>query len=193
VPLLGTRGGGAIVGFGRFALASGVEDTGAMFPLGMVQVGSGGSSEIEFASIPSTYTHLQIRCMTLQSNTNADIEMRFNSDTISNYSIHYLYGEGSSPYSGNSINTDKIYVSFNSGHTTYPVDSIVDILDYKNTDKYKTTRTLSGFDRNGVGGYAILTSGNWRSSSAITSIKIYNSAGNFNQYSSFALYGIKGA
>jgi len=66
---------------------------------------------------------------------------------------------------------------------------VIDILDYSNTSKYKTTRELSGQDRNGSGEIA-LWSGNWRSTLAITSIEFSN--GTFDQYSSFALYGIKG-
>jgi hypothetical protein len=75
---------------------------------------------------------------------------------------------------------------------------IVDILDYANTNKYKTIRSLTGHDHNGViaGIHAIvnLNSGSWRSTSAINSIVIGVVSGTaFNQYSSFALYGIKGA
>ena len=65
---------------------------------------------------------------------------------------------------------------------------IVDILDYANTNKYKTMRALDGFDANGSG-YAVLWSGNWRSTSAVSTITI--TGGTFAQYSSFALYGIK--
>jgi hypothetical protein len=43
-------------------------------------------------------------------------------------------------------------------------------------------------------GYILFTSGSWRSTSAISSIKLYTTTSrNFLQYSSFALYGIKGA
>jgi hypothetical protein len=38
-----------------------------------------------------------------------------------------------------------------------------------------------------------LRSGLWTSTSAITSIKLYSEANNLAQYSSFALYGIRGA
>jgi hypothetical protein len=63
-------------------------------------------------------------------------------------------------------------------------------LDYANTNKYKTLRTLNGSDANGSG-VVQLRSGLWMSSSAINAITLSTSAGNFNQYSSFALYGIK--
>jgi hypothetical protein len=66
----------------------------------------------------------------------------------------------------------------------------MDILDYANTNKFKTTRTLTGSDLNGSG-VVSLDSGSWRSTSAITSITFTARANLINTYSSFALYGIK--
>jgi hypothetical protein len=68
---------------------------------------------------------------------------------------------------------------------------ILDILDYADTNKFKTTRSLTGFDRNGAGSVSF-NSGNWRSGSAITSIRLFAGNNAFAQYSSLALYGIKG-
>ena len=69
---------------------------------------------------------------------------------------------------------------------------IVDILDYKDTNKYKTIRGLAGTDNNGSGS-VYFSSGLWMSTSAITRIDLAPNAGTlFNQNSSFALYGIKG-
>jgi hypothetical protein len=67
----------------------------------------------------------------------------------------------------------------------------MDILDYANTNKYKTTRTLIGRDRNGAG-IMLFHSGLYQSTNAITSLKFFPSTGNFAQYTQFALYGIKG-
>jgi hypothetical protein len=69
---------------------------------------------------------------------------------------------------------------------------IVDILDYTSTNKNKTIRCLCGFDANGSGNLG-LVSGLWRNSgSAITSLELFPQSGVIAQYSSFALYGIKG-
>jgi hypothetical protein len=67
---------------------------------------------------------------------------------------------------------------------------VYDILDYNSTSKFKTARTLLGYDNNGSGAI-FFTSGNWRSTSAITTVTIYPNTGTFAQYSHFALYGIK--
>jgi hypothetical protein len=194
-PILSARGGLSSRAYGQFAASTAVApDLGAMFPLGMVQVGSAGASSISFTSIPNTYKHLQVRFISI-NNAAQSIIMRFNNDTSSVYAKHALwaYGNGtdySAGYTGGYFNLQ--------GYTTassspYPTAGIVDVLDYANTNKYKTARILSGFDSNG-GGEIDFNSGLWQSSSAISSIQIaLESGGTINQYSQFALYGIKGA
>jgi hypothetical protein len=69
---------------------------------------------------------------------------------------------------------------------------VIDILDYANTNKNKTIRSLAGSDANGSG-TIWFGSIAWLSTSAITSLSFnIESGSNFTQYSSFALYGIKG-
>jgi len=161
-------------------------------------VGSGGSSSIEFTSIPATYSHLQVRVIARGTNASSSIyqKIQFNSDTSSVYADHYLLGDGASTSAGASVNAAFIGVgSTTAANATASIfgSIIIDILDYANTNKFKTIRNLEGFDVNGSGGMVALTSGLWRSTSAVTSIKFTPSAGNFAQYSSFALYGIPGA
>jgi hypothetical protein len=68
----------------------------------------------------------------------------------------------------------------------------MDILDYTSTNKNKTVRSLGGFDRNG-GGIITLSSSLWfKTPEAITSIRLKPQSSSWTQYSSFALYGIKG-
>jgi hypothetical protein len=71
----------------------------------------------------------------------------------------------------------------------------LDILDYANTNKFKTIRGLSGWNNNDTvdgNGSVRFISGLWRNTAAITSLKIVPEAAvNFKQYSSFALYGVK--
>jgi hypothetical protein len=69
---------------------------------------------------------------------------------------------------------------------------VMDILDYQNTNKYKTVRTLGGFDADSVG-RILFDSSLWQSTSAVTSVTIFMAADNLDQYSQFALYGIRSA
>jgi len=158
-----------------------------------VTVGSGGASSIEFTSIPGTYQHLQVRALLKNSGGttwyNADVN--FNSDTGSNYSRHALYGSGSSAAALGQANQTKARVmDAVSGAKTYFGASVLDILDYADTTKYKTIRCLSGDDQNGSG-YINLESSLWMSASAITSIKITSGFTSFVEHSTAALYGIK--
>ena len=155
-------------------------------------VGISGVTYVEFTSIPGTYTHLQVRIMSLGSYTgNQSLSATYNSDTGSNYSSHWLTGNGSTASSGATANDNIQYYGFGLWPSE-PVVSVIDILDYANTNKYKTMRCLTGLDRNGSG-HVYLFSGSWRNTNAITSIKIAANSGNFNQYSHFALYVIKAA
>ncbi len=162
-----------------------------------VTVGGGGSSSISFTSIPSTYQHLQVRLMA-RTNRAAEADfltVTFNSDTGNNYSYHYLQGDGSAAASSNSVNSPYILLNrFASASATSNVNGVgvLDVLDYANTNKYKTSRSLAGYDNNGSG-VIEFDSGNWRNTAAISTLTITPGAGTaFVQYSSFALYGIKG-
>jgi hypothetical protein len=69
---------------------------------------------------------------------------------------------------------------------------VVDILDYANTNKYKTVRSLGGIDNNGSG-FLMYNSGLWMNTSAITSLSFtFDSPNTFTEYTQFALFGIKG-
>jgi hypothetical protein len=158
-------------------------------------VGSGGQASISFSSIPSTYKHLQIRGIARTSAGGESIRLRFNSDTASNYANHELYGTGSgSGAAYGEANVTSAFADYfapsTAGSNTFGV-GIIDILDYSNTNKFKTVRTLSGYDNNGSGAI-VLNSNLWRSTSAIDTVLLYFGGGNLTQYSSFALYGIKG-
>jgi hypothetical protein len=157
-----------------------------------VTVGSGGSSSISFSSIPSTYQHLQIRALTGNAtHPNNVANFTYNSDTTNaNYRNHWLYGNGSSVFAGTDGNVRGNGLMGNS-MSIGPSSWIVDILDYNNTNKNKTVRYLNGYDTNGGGGVWFASS-LWMSTAAISNIEISTSAGSFAQYSSFALYGIKG-
>ena len=154
-----------------------------------VTVGSGGASDITFTSIPSDYAHLQIRLTSLLS-TSADVYLQFNADTGNNYQRHTLYGNGSAAGSYSETGNNRISIIF--AANTGVGGSITDILDYKDTNKFKIVRALGGNDNNSTG-FIALQSGGWRSTSAITSIKLYSGSGTISQYTHAALYGIKGA
>ena len=163
-----------------------------------VTVGSGGSASVSFTSIPATYNHLQIRTIARSAKIGTEdfIYLRFNADTGNNYAWHDLEGDGAAVYAGNTSSIAQIFTYYittaNSAANIFGA-GVIDILDYKNTNKNKTVRTLGGDDKNGSG-YVVFASGLWQNTNAVSTITLINaSATNFQEYSSFALYGIKGS
>jgi hypothetical protein len=162
-----------------------------------VTVGSGGASEVNFSSIPATYTHLQIRGIFRGASGGLDLnQFRINTDTGSNYATHLMQGLGTSvDVSERTANTSCINGDLQPGSSSTANTfgaSVIDILDYANTNKYKVVRHLGGVDMNGTG-RVDFGSGVWLSTSAITAFRIFTFGVNFAEYSQFALYGIKGA
>jgi hypothetical protein len=160
-------------------------------------VGTGSSGTITFSDISSAYTHLQIRGI-MRSNwasDNVQVSLRFNGDSGGTYSTHQLYNTGSGTgVAGQFLSTTYIEGGQATGANALASVNgvtVIDILDYKNTNKFKTTRSISGNNRNG-GGIFILSSGTWRSNNAINSITINAGAGSWTTTTQFALYGIKG-
>lgn len=173
-------------------------DLGAMFPLQVVTVGTPTSS-LTFTNIPNTYAHLQIRVFARSTinGTSDNVYLRFNNDSSSSYRTHQLYGDGSTVASNatgsETSHFNVILPGGTSAANIYGAGNI-DILDYANTNKNTTVRTLSGVNQNGVAtGFAIMRSGLWVNTAAVSSITLFVGSGNFAQYSQFALYGIKGA
>jgi hypothetical protein len=159
--------------------------------------GTGSSGVITFSSIPSTYKHLQIRAILRGSSAHTanGTNMNYNSDTGANYTLHRLIGDGASAsadgYTARSGAWFGLEVDANASANIYGA-AVVDILDYTNTNKYKTSRSMGAYDLNGSGqiNYA---SALWLNTAAITSITITAAfGGNWTTGSSFALYGIKG-
>jgi hypothetical protein len=159
---------------------------------------SSSASSVTFSSIPATFTHLQIRALVTGTNATqtGSTTFQFNGDTGSNYSRHQLGGGGASAfaYAAASQTVGHIYGYNDNLNTQVPMVFVMDILDYANTNKYKTTRVLSGSDRNGTSPYGDvnLVSSLWMNTNAISSLSIFIGGQNIGQYSSFALYGIKG-
>ena len=157
--------------------------------------GTGSSGTISFTSIPSTYKHLQLRFMASTSGTGG-VEnpwLRFNNDSTTLYSAHRLYGDGSAAAADAFTTVAQIRSGFinDSSNSDILGVAVIDILEYANTNINKTVRIFSGVDRNGSG-FVTLSSGNWRSTTAINRIDLIVSGLNWTSDSRFALYGIKG-
>jgi len=188
-PIISAKGGLSSAGYGQFSLIGGAT---SFDSIATYTVGSGGQASITFGSIPSTYKHLQLRYF-CQASSAASFVMLLNGDTAnsSDYRSHNLVGNGSAASAASYAFSD-LYSVFN--NTSIFTAGVIDLLDYASTSKLKTIRALRGVDANGSGNVSLHSIG-WNGTNglnAINQIYIKPDTGNFTQYSSFALYGIKG-
>jgi hypothetical protein len=155
-----------------------------------VTVGGGGAASVSFSSIPSTYQHLQIRytARTNRAATSDLLNITLNGSATT--TGHFLYGTGAAVSSG-VLNSFVGWATANSATSNAFGTGVIDVLDYENTNKNRVLRALAGWDGNGDGEIA-LTSVLQTSTTALSSFTITPASGSFVQYSSFALYGIKG-
>lgn len=162
---------------------------------------SGGSTQtVVFSSIPSTYQHLQLRILGRSGQT-ADFSSYSVRMTGVNGNIHYMAGNGSSTivdYNGPIEYPYNLNLPAENQSANIFGVAIVDILDYADTNKYKTLRCFSGWDANGwdasQSGYVRLNSTLFQTTSAVSSltIGIYQGGVPWVANSTLALYGIKG-
>jgi predicted mannosyl-3-phosphoglycerate phosphatase (HAD superfamily) len=145
------------------------------------------SNNVTFSSVPATYTDIVVICNAKTDTGSADLWFNFNSDTGSNYSITFISGNGSIIQSARNTNATKMSVT-NYGYLETTIGTyIVNIQNYSNTTTYKSSLARANTTSNGLAEGV----GLWRSTAAISTIKISPSAENFATGSTFTLYGIK--
>jgi hypothetical protein len=148
----------------------------------------------------NSYKHLRIFGTVVDdiSNNNTWVNVRFNGDTGNNYFLQRIRGQNSA--SGATAATDSFdRVSFGAsqsnpvgGQTSYPQVFVADIPDFSNTNKWKTTVSVSGQWSMANDQYQLSWwNGIWKSTNAITSVTIFSDSGNWVTGSLFSLYGMK--
>ena len=164
------------------------------------QVLGSSASTVTFSSIPNTYKSLQIR--SIARNTTADtyvtqMGLNLNSDSGTNYSLHYLYGNGGAVTAGGyGTSFGYAYISGTQIDNyalanTYGA-SIIDIVDYT-LSKNKTIKYISGVNINNTtdsSNQITLGSSVWLNTSAVTTVSITAAQNSFAAGSTFSLYGV---
>ena len=162
-----------------------------------VTVGSGGAADIEFTSIPQTYTDLVVLLSTKTLRAGSPpvttIVMTFNASTT-NYSSRTLVGDGSSASSntGSTSGINNMQTSAAGNGDSFGSQYIY-IPNYTGTSNNKSVSIDSVMERNATEAYMNLTAGLLSNTAAITSIKFTepNGPSDFAQYTTATLYGIK--
>lgn len=156
-----------------------------------VTVGSGGAANIEFTSIPGTYTDLALRTSlrcTVADNA-GNIYLNTSSLNFSWLGIHFD-GVNSLPISVRSNNNfDAHMVPSGDTASTFSNEEYYFVNYAGSTNKSFSIDSVS--ENNGTYSQFRLRSFLWSNTAAITGIKIAPSSGNYAQYSTATLYGIK--
>lgn len=158
-------------------------------PIATQTLGSAAST-VTFSSISSAYTDLILIATPQSASGTTSLDIQFNGDTGTNYSLTYLYGDGSGAYSGrasnNAVANGGTAVSTAS---TFLVNT-VQIMNYSNTTTYKSLLTRA----NNTAGNVLTSVSMWRNTAAISTILLKLASGsNFATGSTFTLYGVKSA
>lgn len=149
---------------------------------------SSATSTVSFNSF-SGYTDLQL-VINLKNDGGANYNcfIKYNNDSGSNYSQLWINGTGSAASSGRDVGVTYSRLGYSNSST--PSTLIANIMSYSNTSTYKTHIVRA--DDPAYLTWEII--GLWRSTSAITSLTLYNEANaNFSIGSTFTLYGITAA
>jgi hypothetical protein len=142
-------------------------------------------------SIPQTFTHLQLRFygkLTASGSGAGGAYIGFNGDAnISG--AHQMYSNGSS--TGFNYDSLSSIITTCYGYANYFSYAIVDILDYTNTNKFKSVTSFGGYDVNVTGsGQVFFKSAVYRSTSAIQSLTLTGGGAAITSGSRVDLYGI---
>jgi hypothetical protein len=158
-------------------------------PIATTTLGSDTAS-YTFSSISGSYTDIVVALSVSSTHTGVtSLVLQFNSDTGSNYSNTRLGGDGSSAFSDRDSNVTAPRLALIGNSTTEFNPVIMNLNNYSNATTYKSILSRGNYASSYVTAYAAL----WRSTSAITSIKIFPFSGSLRSGSTLTLYGITAA
>ena len=151
-------------------------------------LGSAAAS-VTFSSIPQTYTDLVLVSQIQNTGSLQRIDLRFNSDSSSNYSVTRIYGSGSTASSDRFTSASGIDIAYVATSGYCIVNN--SIMNYSNTTTFKSI--VGRWSSEGNSGYTAALVGLWRNTAAITSMVLTPLGVNFATGSTFTLYGVKAA
>lgn len=158
--------------------------------LDKVTVSGSSTTYIEFLNIPQTYTDLVVKVSARSTNgTILSLDTRFNGDTSNAYSRTYYFTSGSGGFSAPEANTPAYQWAYPQGTDTPTGTFCSDTLYLNNYTSSINPKPL--LSRSNQSGSINMISGQWRSSSAITSIRMALASGTLVAGSTISLYGIK--
>lgn len=158
-------------------------------------VGSGGAANIDFTSIPSTYTDLAVlvSCRTTATGTAADFFLFASFNGLTTNRIYKrLEGYNGGAGSDSGTNTAAGMMGGTTATANTFSNNFIYIPNYSLTSINKSYSVDFASESNNSTQYDLgFFTGLWSSTAAINQITLSPSGGNFAQYSTAYLYGIK--
>jgi hypothetical protein len=149
---------------------------------------TGTTAGITLSSIPGTYKHLML-VSNVKATSLSDVGIQVNGSTGgSDYNTHMLWGNGTTGNTYRFTGSRFQITNWSYADTTVFNQSIVYFQNYANTNLWKTVNCKSV--RGNSGGGVDVIQGHWHGTSAITSMYIFGTTGNFVAGCTFSLYGI---
>lgn len=168
-----------------------------MIPISTVTVGSGGAATINFTSIPQTYTDLCIKLSTRSTSTAgsnwAAINVKPNGSLSSSNRVLYGTGSASGSYSGSSGSGYVSVWGTSSAVTSNTFANVEIYIPNYTSSNYKSISNDTVTENNATSALAAMVAMLYESTSPITSLILESASGegNFAQYSTATLYGIR--
>jgi len=153
-------------------------------PLQSIKLAS-TTTTVTFSNIDQSYNDLRVVVSGFTGGANVDVRGKINGDTGANYSRTTMEAVG--VYLGGNYGQDHTWARFGwcpSG-TTYQTQTL-DFLNYNDTSNYKMI-----LQRATINSLSYMGAINWRGTAAITSIEFTPDSGNFNEGTTFSLYGVR--
>ena len=157
-----------------------------------VTVGSGGASSMDFTSIPGTYKDLYLKVTGRTTGGNPDNGLITFNGSGSSINYQRIFGDGTGAGAGSASanNINFLYAGSTATSNTF-ANSEMYIPNYAGSNN-KSFSIETVAETNAAEAYMYLIAGLWSNTAAITSIGLApRSGGNFVQYSTAYLYGIK--
>lgn len=165
--------------------------------IGQAVAGVGGASYLEVGSIPATYSSIRCACFGKcdSSSTAQAINLTINGDGGGNYDIEVIISYATTLAASEALAGTSIQVG-NFSDSTGPANAadqvVFEILGYANTTFQKTLwfQGTSKLSTASSGVRTRLGAGWWRSTSAITTLRLTPGSGKFLQGSTMTVWGL---
>lgn len=165
-------------------------------------VTTGSAADVTFSSIPSTFRDLEIRVSgrgNAAGVTNIGLQVQLNGDTGANYDYAFAEsnGAGGTAFSGAAAQTSLFIGRLTAATAPADVAALVtaELGNYPGTTFEKAIVSRSGHKliNSATGANQLAAGGSWRSTAAVTDIKVFPASSTFVDGTVVSLYGRGGA